>query len=89
VKGHFVFLGNKDNVVTPTFEDKGELRDHLVNRGTSRSQPWSMGAVVLLEGQKKIPREIGFIKHYNSNYRQQYASWKANGGEWGSDTGRG
>ncbi|MBS3753527.1 MAG: hypothetical protein KGY46_09100 [Anaerolineales bacterium] len=83
-KEYYVFLGSADNGVTPAFEDMEELRDHLANLGTSHGQPWSMGAVVLLEKHKKIPREIGFIKPYNSNYRHQYESWKANGGECGS-----
>jgi len=48
-----------------------------------------MGAVILLEKHKKIPCEIGFIKPYNSNNRLQCESWKASGGECGSDTGRG
>jgi len=87
-KEYYVFLGSEGNVVTPVFEDMEELRDHLANRGTSHGQPWSIGALVLLEEHKKIPREIGFIKPYNSNYRQQYESWKAGGGECGLDTGQ-
>ena len=83
VTEYFVFLGSEDNVVTPAFEDMEELRDHLANLGTSHGQPWSMSAVILLEKNKKIPREIGFIKPYNSNYRQQYKSWKEEGGECG------
>ncbi|MFO7944259.1 MAG: hypothetical protein R6U51_08180 [Anaerolineales bacterium] len=89
MKEYFVFLGSEDNVVTPAFDGMEELRDHLANRGTGHGQPWSMGAVVLLEEHKKIPREIGFIKPYSSNYRQQHESWKANGGEGGSDTEQG
>ncbi|MFO8035247.1 MAG: hypothetical protein R6U57_01265 [Anaerolineales bacterium] len=81
VKEYFVYLGSEDNATTPVFEDMEELRDHLANRGTSHGQPWSMGAVILLEENKKIPREIGFIKPYNSNYREQYESWEAGGGE--------
>ena len=81
VTEYFVFLGSEDNMVTPAFEDMEELRDHLANLGTSHGQPWSMSAVILLEKNKKIPREIGFIKPYNSNYRQQYESWKVEGGE--------
>ncbi len=73
--------GNPNNPVTPAFKDIEKLRDHLANRGTDHGQPWRMGAVILLEENKKIPREIGFIKPYNSNYRQQYESWKADGGE--------
>ena len=65
----FVVFGSEDNAVTLAIEDMGELRDHLANRGTSHSQPWSVGAVILLEEYKKIPRAIGFIKPYNSNYR--------------------
>jgi len=80
----FVFLGSEDNVVTPAFKDMEELRDHLAHRGTSHGQPWSMSAVILLEANKEIPSEIGFIKPYNSNYRQQYESWKADSGECGS-----
>jgi hypothetical protein len=89
VTEYFVFLGSEDNVVTPAFEDMEVLRDHLANLGTSHGQPWSMSAVILLEEHKKIPREIGFIKPYNSNYRQQHESWKADGGECSSDTGQG
>jgi hypothetical protein len=84
VTEYFVFLGSEDNAVTPAFEDMEQLRDHLANLGTCHGQPWSMSAVILLEKHKKIPREIGFIKPYNSNYRQQYESWKAEGGECGS-----
>jgi len=83
-KEYFVFLGSEGNVVTPVFKTMGELRDHLVNRGTDHGQPWSVSAVVLLEENIKIPREIGFIKPYNSNYRQQFESWKADDGECGS-----
>ena len=79
-----MFLGSEDNVVTPGFKDMEGLRGHLAHHGTSHGQPWSMGAAILLEEHKKIPREIGFIKPYNSNYRQQYKSWKVNGGECGS-----
>ncbi|MFO7943112.1 MAG: hypothetical protein R6U51_02260 [Anaerolineales bacterium] len=61
-KEYFVFLGSEDNAVTPSFEDMEELRDHLANRGAGHGQPWSMGAVVLREEHKTIPREIGFIK---------------------------
>jgi len=74
---YFVFLGSEDNAVTPAFEDMEEMRGYLANRGTRHGQPWSMSAVLLLEEHKKIPREIGFIKPYNSNYRLQYESWKA------------
>ncbi|MFO7945080.1 MAG: hypothetical protein R6U51_12350 [Anaerolineales bacterium] len=81
---YFVYLGSEDNAVTPVFKDMQELMDYLANRGTSHGQPWSMGAVILLEKDKKIPREIGFIKPYNSNYRQQYESWKADSGKCGS-----
>jgi hypothetical protein len=48
-----------------------------------------MGLEILLEEHKKFSREIGFIKPYNSNYRQQNESWKAEGGECGSVSGRG
>jgi hypothetical protein len=89
VTEYFVFLGSEDNVPTPAFEDMEELRDHLANLGTRHGQPWSMSAVILLEEYKKIPREIGFIKPYNSNYRQQYESWKADGGECGAASERG
>ena len=89
VTEYFVYLGSEDNVVTPALEDMEELRDHLANLGTSHGQPWSMSAVILLEKNKMIPREIGFIKPYNSNYKQQYESWKAGGGECGSDTEQG
>lgn len=88
VTEYFVFLGSEDNVVTPAFEDMEDLRDHLANLGTSHGQPWSMSAVILLEKHKKIPREIGFIRPYNSNYRQQCVSWKTGGGECGLDTGQ-
>jgi hypothetical protein len=74
---YFVFLGSEDDMVMPSFENMRELRDPLVNRGTGHVQPWSMGAVVLLEEHKEIPREIGFIKPYNSNYRHQYKSWNS------------
>jgi hypothetical protein len=84
VKEYSVYVGGEGNAVTPAFENMEDLRDHLANRGTSHGQPWSMGAVILLEEHKKIPREIGFIKPYNSNYRQQYESWKAEGGECGA-----
>ncbi len=81
IKEYFVYLNADDNVVTSTFEDREELRDHLANRGTSHGQPWSMGAVTLLKENKKIPREFGFIKPVNSNYRQEYQSWKTEAGE--------
>ena len=48
-----------------------------------------MGLEILLEEHKKFSREIGFIKPYNSNYRQQNESWKAEGGECGSVSGQG
>ena len=85
---YFVFLGSGDNAVMPVFEDMEELRDHLANLGTSHGQPWGIGVVVLLEEYKKIPHEIGFIKPYNSNYRQQHERWKADGGECGSVSGQ-
>jgi len=56
-----VFIGSEDNAVKPAFKAMEELRDHLANHGTSHGQPWSMGAVSMLEKHKKIPREIGFI----------------------------
>lgn len=76
VKKYFVYLGSEDNAVTPSFEDVGEMRDHLAIRGTTQGHPWSISAVILIEEHKKIPREIGFI--------QQYESWKVDGGECGS-----
>jgi len=68
----FVFLGSEDNVVTPAFKDMEELRNHLSNRETIHGQPWNMGAVILLEENKEIPSEIGFINPYNSNYRNLF-----------------
>ena len=56
-----MFIGSEDNAVKPAFKAMEELRDHLANHGTSHGQPWSMGAVSMLEKHKKIPREIGFI----------------------------
>lgn len=89
VKEYFVYLGINKNVVTPAFKDIEKLRDHLTNRGTNHGQPWSMGAVILLEENKKIPREIGFIKSYNFNYRLQYERWKAEGGKCASYSEKG
>jgi len=80
---YFIYTVAKDQPVTPYFDDIWDLKEHLTMEGTSEKydQVWSGSAVNLLEEYKHIPKQINFIKPYNSNYGLQFERWKEKGGE--------